>query len=79
MAHSWGSYIGIQAAAREPEFYHAYMGMGQISYQIQSEQLAYEYALEQYKKNGNTEDGAQTSSSATHHDSSAAGGIRCVA
>jgi pimeloyl-ACP methyl ester carboxylesterase len=55
MAHSWGSYIGIQAAAREPELYHAYIGMGQISYQIKSEQLAYEYALEQYKKNGNME------------------------
>ena len=53
MAHSWGSYIGIQAAAREPELYHAYIGMGQISYQIRSEQLAYEYALENYKKNGN--------------------------
>ena len=55
MAHSWGSYIGIQAAARSPELYHAYIGMGQISYQIKSEQLAYEYALEQYKKNGNTD------------------------
>ena len=53
MAHSWGSYIGIQAAAQEPELYYAYIGMGQISYQIQSEQLAYQYALEQYKKNGN--------------------------
>jgi len=53
MAHSWGSYIGIQAAARAPELYHAYIGMGQISYQIKSEQLAYEYALEQYKNNGN--------------------------
>jgi pimeloyl-ACP methyl ester carboxylesterase len=55
MAHSWGSYIGIQAAAREPELYYAYIGMGQISYQIKSEQLAYEYALEYYKRNGNTE------------------------
>ena len=54
MAHSWGSYLGIQAAAREPELYYAYIGIGQISYQIKSEQLAYEYALEQYKKNGNT-------------------------
>jgi pimeloyl-ACP methyl ester carboxylesterase len=53
MAHSWGSYIGIQAAAQEPDLYHAYIGMGQVSYQIQSEQLAYEYALEQYKENGN--------------------------
>ena len=55
MAHSWGSYIGIQAAAREPAFYYAYIGMGQISYQIKSEQLAYEYALEYYKNIGNTD------------------------
>jgi pimeloyl-ACP methyl ester carboxylesterase len=55
MAHSWGSYIGIQAAARAPELYYAYIGMGQISYQIQSEQLAYAYALEYYKKNDNTD------------------------
>jgi pimeloyl-ACP methyl ester carboxylesterase len=54
MAHSWGSYLGIQAAAREPKLYYAYIGIGQISYQLKSEQLAYEYALAQYKKNGNT-------------------------
>ena len=54
MAHSWGSYIGIQAAAREPDLYYAYIGIGQISHQIQSEQLAYQYALEYYKENGNT-------------------------
>jgi pimeloyl-ACP methyl ester carboxylesterase len=52
MGHSWGSYIGIQAAAQAPELYHAYIGMGQVSYQLQSEQLAYEYALTQYKSNG---------------------------
>jgi pimeloyl-ACP methyl ester carboxylesterase len=54
MGHSWGSYIGIQAAAREPELFHAYIGIGQISHQIQSEQLAYEYGLEYYKQNSNT-------------------------
>ncbi len=53
MAHSWGSYIGIQAAAREPDLYYAYIGVGQISHQIQSEQLAYQYALAYYKENGN--------------------------
>lgn len=52
MGHSWGSYIGIQAAAKAPELYFAYIGMGQISYQLQSEQLAYEYALAQYRING---------------------------
>jgi pimeloyl-ACP methyl ester carboxylesterase len=52
MGHSWGSYIGIQAAAQAPELYHAYIGMGQITYQLQSEQLAYAYALEWYRDNG---------------------------
>jgi pimeloyl-ACP methyl ester carboxylesterase len=55
MAHSWGSYIGIQAAAREPDLYYAYIGVGQIAYQIKSEQLAYAYALAYYQKIGNTE------------------------
>ncbi|MDV7390243.1 alpha/beta hydrolase, partial [Arthrospira platensis SPKY1] len=52
MGHSWGSYIGIQAAAQAPELYHAYIGVGQVSYQLQSEQLAYEYALDYYRQNG---------------------------
>lgn len=52
MGHSWGSYIGVQAAAQAPELYYAYIGMGQVSYQIQSEQLAYEYALAYYRQNG---------------------------
>lgn len=52
LGHSWGSYIGIQAAERAPELYHAYIGMGQISHQIKSEQLAYGYALEYYASMG---------------------------
>jgi pimeloyl-ACP methyl ester carboxylesterase len=53
MAHSGGSLIGIQAAARAPELYRAYIGVGQMAYQLQSERLAYEYMLQQYKENGN--------------------------
>lgn len=52
MGHSWGSYLGIQAAAQAPELFHAYIGVGQVSYQLQSEQLAYEYALAYYRQNG---------------------------
>lgn len=52
LGHSWGSYIGIQAAAQAPELFYAYIGMGQISNQLQSEQLAYEYALTQFKAMG---------------------------
>jgi pimeloyl-ACP methyl ester carboxylesterase len=53
LAHSGGSFIGIQAAARAPELYHAYIGMAQMVYQIKSEKLAHEYMLPQFKANGN--------------------------
>ena len=53
MGHSGGSFFGLQAAARAPELYHAYIGMGQMTDQLESEKLAYEYMLQQYKENGN--------------------------
>ena len=53
LGHSWGSFLGIQVAARAPELYHAYIGMAQVTYQIQSEKLAYEYMLGQYRDRGN--------------------------
>ncbi len=52
MGHSWGSYLGIQAAAAAPELYHAYIGVGQVTHQIESEQLAYDYALAYYDSVG---------------------------
>ncbi|WP_156184548.1 alpha/beta fold hydrolase [Clostridium carboxidivorans] len=52
MAHSWGSYIGIQAAAKAPQLYHAYIGVGQISNQMESEKIAYDYMLKYYKAAG---------------------------
>ena len=53
MGHSWGSYLGIQAAAQAPELYHAYIGLGQLVYQLRSEQVAYDYALELSRSQGN--------------------------
>ena len=52
LAHSWGSFIGIQAAARAPELFHAYVGMGQVAHQQRSEVLAYEYELREYRRRG---------------------------
>jgi pimeloyl-ACP methyl ester carboxylesterase len=54
MAHSWGSFIGIQVAAKAPELYCAYIGVAQISQMIESEKLAYGYMLQQYTAAGNT-------------------------
>jgi len=52
MAHSWGSFIGLQAAARAPELFHSYIGMAQVTHQIASEQEAYDFMLEQYRARG---------------------------
>jgi pimeloyl-ACP methyl ester carboxylesterase len=53
MGRSGGTYIGIQAAARTPEFYHAYIGVAQMTDQLKSEKLAYDYMLGQFKEKGN--------------------------
>lgn len=54
MGHSFGTYIGLNTAAQNPELYHAYIAMAQIADQTQSEKLAYSYMLEQYQAAGNT-------------------------
>jgi pimeloyl-ACP methyl ester carboxylesterase len=54
MGHSGGTFIGIQAVAQAPELYYAYIGVAQMSNQLKSERLAYEYMLQQFKENGNT-------------------------
>jgi pimeloyl-ACP methyl ester carboxylesterase len=53
MGHSGGSFIGIQAAAKAPELYCAYIGVAQMSDQLKSEQLAWEYMLRYYQENEN--------------------------
>ncbi len=54
MAHSGGTFFGIQAAAQEPDLYHAYIGVAQMSRQLDSEKLAYNYMIEQFKADGNS-------------------------
>ena len=53
MGHSGGTFIGIQAAARAPELYFAYIGVAQMSNQLESEKLAYDFMLQTFKNNGN--------------------------
>ena len=54
MGHSGGTFIGIQAAALAPELYHAYLGVAQMSNQLESERLAYGYMLQRFRDDGNT-------------------------
>lgn len=48
LAHSWGSFIGIQAVKQSPELYHAYIGVAQVSQMAESERRGYVYMLEHY-------------------------------
>ncbi len=52
MGHSWGSFIGLQAAAASPELFRTYTGMGQITHQLRSEQESYRYLLAAYQARG---------------------------
>lgn len=45
LGHSWGSLIAIQAAQKSPELYYAYIGVAQITNQIESEKIAYDYMV----------------------------------
>lgn len=54
LGHSWGSFLGIMVAAAAPERFHAYVGMGQVSHQLQSEVVARSFLLDQYRARGNT-------------------------
>jgi pimeloyl-ACP methyl ester carboxylesterase len=52
LGHSWGTFIGIQAVARAPERYEAYIGMAQMTDQLRSEKIAYDYMLAEYRRRG---------------------------
>lgn len=56
IGHSYGTYIGMQAANRAPEKYEAYVGIGQMSEIIKSEIDNLNYVIEQAQSAGNTED-----------------------
>ncbi len=52
LGHSWGSFLGIQAAAAAPDRFHAYIGMGQLSHQLRAEVAAHDYLLDAYEARG---------------------------
>lgn len=53
MAHSGGTPIALLAVAQAPQLFHAYIAMAQITKQLESEKIAYQYILEKYKASGN--------------------------
>jgi pimeloyl-ACP methyl ester carboxylesterase len=54
MGHSGGTFLGLRVVQRAPELFHAYIGVAQITDQLESEQRAYEYMLSRFRATGDT-------------------------
>jgi pimeloyl-ACP methyl ester carboxylesterase len=55
MGHSWGSVLGVTLAQRHPEWFYAYIGVGQLINTRVNEKLGYDFALQQSKLHHNAE------------------------
>ena len=53
MGHSGGTFLGVYVIDKMPGLYYAYIGIAQMSDQISSEKIAYEYILNHYKETKN--------------------------
>lgn len=56
MGHSFGTYISMQAIARDPQLYQAYIGIGQVADKIASEIDNLNYCIEQAQFQNNQSD-----------------------
>lgn len=53
MGHSGGTFLGIHVIDKAPELYEAYIGVSQMSDQLSSERIAYDFILNHYKEMNN--------------------------
>lgn len=54
MGHSWGTIVGLGAAMKRPDLFHAYVGIGQVINTRENERLSFAYAVQQAKAHQNT-------------------------
>lgn len=55
LGHSWGTVLGVALAQRHPEWFYAYLGVGQMVNMQKNEEDGYQFALEQAKSHHNSE------------------------
>ncbi|HJU39750.1 MAG TPA: alpha/beta fold hydrolase [Tahibacter sp.] len=53
LGHSWGSVLGVRLASAHPDWFYAYIGVGQIVNMRESEAIGYRFALDQARARGN--------------------------
>lgn len=55
LAHSWGTSIGLALAKKHPDWFYAYVGMGQIINMRENERVGYAWTLAEAERLGNSE------------------------
>ncbi|WP_266157878.1 alpha/beta fold hydrolase [Dyella silvatica] len=55
LGHSWGTVLGVRLAQRHPEWFYAYIGVGQVVNVRQNEALGYQFAMQQAREHQNTQ------------------------
>lgn len=66
MGHSWGTVVGMSAALKRPDLFHAYVGLGQVINVRDNERVSFEYGLAQARRHGNAEAVAELESIAPY-------------
>jgi pimeloyl-ACP methyl ester carboxylesterase len=54
LGHSWGSILGLNLAARKPDWLYAYIGVGQIINMREGERISYDWVLNTARKSNDT-------------------------
>ncbi len=55
LGHSWGTVLGVKLAQRHPDWFYAYIGVGQVVNFRKNEELGYAFALREAKAHGNAD------------------------
>ncbi len=55
LGHSWGTVLGVALAQKHPDWFYAYIGVGQLIDTQRNEAEGYEFALQSAKTSHNTE------------------------
>ncbi|HEY1891467.1 MAG TPA: alpha/beta fold hydrolase [Steroidobacteraceae bacterium] len=55
MGHSWGTVLGVELAQRHPDWFYAYIGVGQVVNVRNGERAGYRYALQQAEAHHNAD------------------------
>lgn len=55
LGHSWGSVVGALAAARRPDLFYAYVGLGQVVNGRRNEEISYDWVVEQARNHNDAE------------------------